>query len=257
MTRLHAVLVGVNSYRDPSIPALRFARQDAEAMGRLLADPKISQDVTVHFLLDSQATREAILRLVDVDVARSLAKDDVLLVYFAGHGSPELRPGLDELSRFLICHDTTRESLFSSAIDITSDLGRLTARLPARLVVFIIDACFSGYGGGRGIAGPIVAERRRLNRPAVRLADLALGSGVLYLAACGDDEVAAEDGQLGHGVFTYHLLEQLTAPDQPPTIGLPTLYDRVFGQVHAHSAGRQNPVLWGTVRGASLPRLTH
>ncbi|HEV2371606.1 MAG TPA: caspase family protein [Streptosporangiaceae bacterium] len=255
MTRLHAVLIGINSYLDPTIPALHFARQDAQDMGRLLTHSTIGQDVTVYSLLDRHATRKAILRMVDVDVARSLAKDDVLIFYFAGHGSPELRPGLDELSRFLVCYDTTRESLFASAIDITADLGRLAARLPARLVIFIIDACFSGYGGGRGIAGPLVAERRRLNRPAIRLADLALGSGILYLAACSDDEVAAEEGELGHGTFTYHLLEQLTAPGETPAIGLPTLYDRVFSQVHAHSAGRQNPVLWGTMRGASLPRL--
>lgn len=257
MTRFHAILIGINSYADPSIPALRFARQDAEALGALLAGGELGKDVTLHLLLDREATRGRILHLIGVDVAQRAGPDDIVLFYFAGHGSPELLPGLDELSRFLICNDTMRESLFSSAIDVGTDLTRLAARLPARLVLFVIDACFSGYGGGRGIVGPVLEEQRRLHRPARRLADLALGSGVVYMSACGDDEVAAEDGMFGHGVFTHYLLRELQAPGQSGTIGLPTLYDLLFRQVHTYTGGRQNPVLWGNkVRGASLPRLT-
>ncbi len=255
MTRFHAVLVGINSYADPTIPALRFACADARVFGTLLTESASSADITVHTLLDRDATRSNVLRLVGVDIAQRVKSDDIVLFFFAGHGSPEVYPGLDTLSRFLICADTERESLLSGAIDIQADLTRLAARLQARLVLFIIDACFSGYGGGRGICGPIIAERRSLHRPAARLADLALGSGVVYLAACGDDEVAGEDDTLGHGVFTYYLLRQLSDAGQSQTIGLPTLYDLVFRQVHGYSAGRQNPLLWGNVKGAGLPRL--
>jgi len=255
MSRLHAILVGVNSYRDSSIPALRFARPDAQVLATLLGNSNLGIDTTVELLLDADATRASVMDLVGVDVPPRVSPDDTVLFYFAGHGSPELLPNLRVVSRFLICSDTTRGSLLSSAIDIEADLARLAARLPARLVLFIIDACFSGYGGGRGIAGPNLEEQRRLRRPAPQLADLALGSGVIYLAACGDDEVAGEDPILGHGVFTYHLLEQLGAPGQSGTIGLPTLYDLVFTQVHSYSSGRQNPVLWGNVKGARLPRL--
>lgn len=255
MTRFHAVLVGIDTYADPTIPALRFACADALAFSRSLAKSSLSADITVHTLLDRDATRGNVLRLVGVDIARQVKSDDIVMFFFAGHGSPEVYPGLDTLSRFLVCADTERESLLSGALDIQADLTRLATRLPARLVLFIIDACFSGYGGGRGICGPIIAERRRLHRPAARLADLALGSGVVYIAACGDDEVAREDDTLGHGVFTYHLLRQLRKVSESETIGLPTLYDLVFRQVHGYSAGRQNPVLWGNVKGAGLPRL--
>jgi len=257
VTRCHAVIVGVDRYVDPAIPALRFACDDARSLAALLSESISAADVTVHTLLDRDATRGNVLRLIGVDVARQAQPDDIVLFYFAGHGSPEVYPGLDTLSRFLVCADTERDSLLSGAIDIQADLSRLTARLQARLVLFVIDACFSGYGGGRGICGPVIAEHRRLHRPAARLADLTLGSGVAYLAACADDEVAGEDVTLGHGVFTYYLLRHLTEVGVSPTIGLATLYDLIFQQVHDYSTGRQNPVLWGTVKGAGLPRLGH
>jgi uncharacterized caspase-like protein len=255
MAHLYAVLVGVDSYQDPSIPELRFACQDAHDLRSLLAGSDIGPEITAHLLLNRSATRAKILHTIGVDIPKKLDRDDLVLFYFAGHGSPELLPGQECLSRFLICNDTVRESLLATAIDIDADLARLAVRLRARLVLFVIDACFSGYGGGRGIVGPLFEEHRRRNRPALRLADLEIGSGTVYLSACGDDEVAAENSLLGHGVFTYHLLQQLGATGHAPTIGLAELYDLVFKQVHAYSAGRQNPSLWGSVKGGSLPRL--
>lgn len=252
---LHAVLIGINFYADRAIPALRFACADAQLFGALLTESPLGADITVHTLLDGNATRSNILQLVGVDLAQRVKANDIVLFFFAGHGSPEVYPGLDSLSRFLICTDTRAESLLSSGIDIQTDLARLSARLQGRLALFIIDACFSGYEGGRGICGPMIAERRRQHRPSARLTNLALGSGTIFLAACGDDEVAAEDHALGHGVFTYHMLQQLSGAGESQTIGLPTLYDLVFRQVHGYTAGRQNPVMWGSMKGASLPRL--
>jgi uncharacterized caspase-like protein len=252
---LHAVLIGIDSYADGSIPALRFAGADARAFGTLLTDSALGADVTVHTLLDGDATRVNVLQLVGVEVAQQVKPEDIFLFFFAGHGSPEIYPGLDKLSRFLVCADTRAESLLPGAIDVKSDLARVAARIQARLVLFIIDACFSGYGGGRGICGPQLAEQRRRHRPSGRLADLSLGSGSIFLTACGNDEVAAESDALGHGIFTYYILQQLNGSGAPSTIGLPTLYDLVYRQVHGYTAGRQNPMLWGNVKGASLPRL--
>jgi uncharacterized caspase-like protein len=77
----------------------------------------------------------------------------------------------------------------------------------------------------------------------------------MYLAACADDEVARESPVLRHGLFSHHLLEELRAPRTAEVIS-PSLYDRVYERVRDHSDGRQNPVFWGDVKGARLPRLT-
>ncbi|MGH3973828.1 MAG: caspase family protein [Pseudonocardiaceae bacterium] len=256
MTHVHAVLIGVNRYADPEIPDLSFARRDAEEFAELLKQSSFSSSIHTYPLLDCDATRARIIDLVGVRLPQIVESDDLVVFYFAGHGSPEIYPNLDKISRFLICHDTKRASLLASAIDIHTDLDRLSARLTARFVLFVLDACFSGYAGGRGITGPLLEEQRRLHRPRPRLEDLPLGSGIVFFAACADDEVARENSTLRHGLFSYHLLEQLRSPGASDLIGLATLYDLIYERVRHHSGGRQNPVLWGNVKGAGLPRLT-
>ena len=254
MTRLHAVLIGINRYADPSIPDLRFARADAEQLAELLERSEYHQDLRTHLLLDADARRADVIDLIGTDLSLSAREQDIVLVYFAGHGSPEVHPSLDQASRFLVCHDSRREMLLSSAIDIGTDLPRLAARLPVRLVLFVLDACFSGYSGGRGIIGPALEHRRRTYRPSLRLEELPLGEGLAFMTAASDDEVAWEEEALGHGVFSFHLLSELAAAGAGTVVGLATLYDLVFSRVRARTGGRQNPVLWGNLKGASLPR---
>ncbi|MBO2457372.1 caspase family protein [Actinomadura violacea] len=252
--RLHAVVIGIDAYLDPAIDDLRFARSDAESVAAMLRGSSFSDSVEVTELFDHRATRAAIMHAIGVELPRASSAGDVVLVYFAGHGSPELgAPAAPVASRYLVCHDSGYDSLLATSIDVELDLARLAARLPAALVVFVTDACFSGFSGGRGIAGPVLAARRRENRAAVRLADLRLGEGTVFLGAAADDEVAWEDPSLRHGIFTYFLRKELTSRDGGERIGLSTLYDRVHEGVSAYSRSRQNPVMHGTVKGAHLP----
>jgi uncharacterized caspase-like protein len=256
MTRLHAVLVGVSSYADSSIPDLRFAAGDARALSDAFHASIHSADASIHLLTDEDATREEIMHLVGTTLPRRATSDDLVLFYFAGHGSPETEPGMATASRFLACHDTRRNALFATAIDVTTDLTRAAQRLRAKLVIFMLDACFSGYSGGRSFVGPALEAYRRERRPGLRLADVELGSGVVFLGASTDTEVAWEDERLGHGIFTYYVLSGLTDAGTSGSIGLGTLYDLVHAQVISFSRNRQHPVLWGNVSGASLPRLS-
>jgi uncharacterized caspase-like protein len=254
MTRYHAVLIGINDYADTSIPNLGFARADAERFQEMLEASVYRNDITVYPLLDENATRANVLDLIAVDLSRSAAPEDIVIIFFAGHGSPEVYPSLDVASRFLVCHDTRRTTLFSSAIEIGDDLRRLAARLTSRLVLFVLDACFSGYTGGRGIIGPQLEFQRRTYRAEPKLADLPLGEGIAFMAAAADDEVALEQAALGHGVFSYYLLAELLASGIG-VLGIGTLYDRVAARVRERTNEGQNPVLWGTVKGAGLPLL--
>jgi uncharacterized caspase-like protein len=254
MTRLHAVVVGVDRYADPDIPNLRFAAKDARDLAALLRESAFADGVDTYLLTNADATRARVLHLVGTVLARFASADDVLLFYFAGHGSPEVAGGRSTASRFLVCHDTLRAGLFTTGIDVTVDLVRVAGRTSARLVMFVLDACFSGYSGGRGIVGAEMETYRDEHRPGLRLADLDLGSGVAYLSAASDTEVAWENEDLGHGVFSYYFLSEL-ATDGPSAVGLATLYDRVHAQVRSFTKHRQNPVLWGNLTGAALPRL--
>ncbi|TYK44593.1 caspase family protein [Actinomadura decatromicini] len=252
--RIHAVVIGVDVYADPAINKLSFARRDAEAVSAMLRSSSFAESIEITELFDDRATRVNIMQAIGVDLPRNSSSEDVVLVYFAGHGSPELEtPGAETASRYLICHDSRYDSLLPTSIDVELDLARLAARLPAALVVFVTDACFSGFSGGRGIIGPMLAARRRENRMAVRLPELRLGEGTVFLGAAAEDEVAWEDPSLRHGVFTYFLHRGLTSAAGGERIGLSTLYDVVYEGVSRFSRSRQNPVMHGTVKGAYLP----
>lgn len=251
---LHAVVVGIDRYADPSIGNLLLAKRDAVALTDLLRASDHRSSIKVYTLLDERATREAVLGLVGSELPTTVTEGDIVLFFFAGHGTPELIPGIDTVSRYLVCHDTRRSSLLATSIDVGADFQRLTSRLPAKVVVFVSDACFSGYSGGRGIVGPRLAEYRRSNRPAVHFADLALGAGIVSIAAADDDEVAWESAELGHGVFSYYFLRELARADSG-TVGVARMYDSVYRQVREFSKGRQNPVMRGRVTGAALPLL--
>lgn len=253
MTRLHLIGVGVDHYADDRIPDLRYARSDVERWCSLFEKSVLAPDVVVDLLLDHDATRTRVMDTLGRRLPERVTEDDIVIIYFAGHGSPELDARTDTMSRFLVCHDTELNSLFATGLDTLHDLTRILDRIRARLTVFVLDACFSGLTGGRGIVGPRLAELRRLHHPAVRLGDLYTGSGAIYLSAAGDDEVAFEKSTLRQGVFSYHLAKSLLAEQERPTVSISRLYGDTHAAVREFTNGQQNPMMWGVASGAALP----
>lgn len=161
---LYAVIVGIDKYRDSSIPNLQFAAADAVELAHLCKESHYAADIDVQLITNGDATRGHILHTLGTEVARRATARDVILVYFACHGSPETIKGITSASRFLACHDTFKHDLFSSGIDIGVDLIRVVERFRSRLTVFVLDACFSGFSGGRGFAGPVFETYRKERR---------------------------------------------------------------------------------------------
>lgn len=256
---LRAVVVGINRYRDPDIRNLSYARADAEAFGKLLADGIHPSERSVRFLLDEEATKRNLMVAIGEDLARVATPDDVILLYFAGHGSPETESGPDSIARYLIAHDTEYSSIYATGIDMERDLQRWFERIAQpKWVLMFMDACFSGRAGGRTFEGPNLRRARadaRETRP-ISLKQLDLGEGRLMMSACDDDQVAREERDLKHGVFTYYLLQMLKLPNQEhATISVNRLYDDVTRVVREHTGGRQVPILNGRSRAAQIPRL--
>ena len=73
--------------------------------------------------------------------------------------------------------------------------------IPAQKQLFILDACQSAG------ALEIVANRGAAEEKAI--AQLARSTGSHWLTSAGSDQFASEFGTLGHGVFTYALLQGL------------------------------------------------
>ena len=250
---LHAVVIGIDQYADPRIRNLECAVRDARAFASLLGERIAPGDRDVTTLFDEQATRVNIMSAIGEDLVMAGQPGDTVIVYFAGHGSPERIAPRDEDVPYLIAHDTEYRRIFSTGIDMANDVTRWFQRLDVDLAVLFLDACFSGAAGGRTFGGPVhTANCQRFREDPISLNDLDLGSGRVIIAAANDDEVAVENKKLGHGVFTYHLMETLRAPVKDrKTIGIATLYDTVAHAVSMATDGRQHPILNGrSVRGA-------
>src|SRR5690349_17417087 len=87
-------------------------------------------------------------------LARSARKDDTVVIFFAGHGAPEIdQRGLegDGLSKYLAPADVDPDDLFLTALAM-DDLQTILARIESERVVVILDACYSGAAGGRTFA---------------------------------------------------------------------------------------------------------
>jgi len=83
------VFVGIDHYRDARINDLAWSGSDARALHALVQNGTHALDRVTHLFIDANATKLAILKVVGEDIARLAEEDDFVLLFFAGHGSPE------------------------------------------------------------------------------------------------------------------------------------------------------------------------
>jgi hypothetical protein len=87
-----------------------------------------SDECSVRLLVNEQATRQNVVQAIGEDLPRMVGEDDAVLIYFACHGSPESDPSTDDVSLYLVLHDTEYKRIFSSGIDMERELTRTIIR---------------------------------------------------------------------------------------------------------------------------------
>jgi peptidoglycan/xylan/chitin deacetylase (PgdA/CDA1 family)/TolA-binding protein len=194
-----AVVVGIDQYQ--SWPRLHYAVNDAKGVRDLLVRRYHFKPENVVTLLDGEATRAAILKALGdrlADPAR-VHRDDRVFVFFAGHGVTRKLPSGKSLG-YLVPVDADRDNYQSQAISMTN-FQDVSEAIPAKHVLFVTDACYSGValtrGGASGTAG--LAYLREVTRRSVRQ----------MLTAGGADEEVADGGPQGHSIFTWALMQGL------------------------------------------------
>lgn len=227
-----AVVVGIGDYRAEDITDLRFAGKDAETMYEFLKSPAAGfQDDHILFLKDDKATAAAMREAMFVFLQKA-DYDDLVVIYFAGHGAPDpTRP--DNL--YLLPYDADTKALAATGFPMWDVKTALRRQIKAERVIVIADACHSG-GTKDGETNPINGSFGDLFTPSRRV----------ILTAADDNELSYEDARWGggHGAFTYNLIEGLKGAADHDQNGIVTFLeaaDYVTAKVKADTNGRQTP----------------
>jgi uncharacterized caspase-like protein len=250
----------VGEYEQKAIPRLRYAVRDAEAIYKFLTTRGGYPKENVLLLTDAtpdKPTLQNIRRAFGDFLFRKPGRNDMVLVYFAGHGAPEVDAAgveSDGLSKYLIPRDADPDSLYSTAFPM-DEIQRIFARIASERVVLLLDTCYSGTAGGRTFGRQ---QTRSANLSDQFLERLTRSRGRVVITASGPNEVALELPALGHGIFTYYLLEGLGGKADRNGDGIVTvseLYEYVEDQVDRRAraaGGRQRPMMKGEIEG-TLP----
>jgi uncharacterized caspase-like protein len=255
-----AIVIGVGDYDNKSVPKLRFAESDADAMYRLLTTRAGYARENVLLLTDKAPEKPNLhnFRLALGDfLSRKTVRDDMVLIYYTGLGASEVDASsreTDGLAKYLIPRNVQPEALRTTALSMQEMQG-LVARIPAERVVVLLDTSYNSASGGRSLAPPNARPHTLGDQFLERLAK---SRGRLVIAASGPNEVALEPTDLGHGLFTYYLLEGLAGKADRNGDGIvtvselfPYLEDQIDRKARA-AGGRQRPVMKGDIE-AALP----
>jgi hypothetical protein len=203
-----ALIIGINDYKDPNIPDLVTAINDADAMANLLSE---RYGFEVELLLDRKATKEAIYRALR-SLASSTEADDSVLIYYAGHGD------LDRLTK-----DGWWIPVDAKGGDPVTYLNNYLVQtymrsMKARHVLLISDSCYSGTLFGQTRAMPqVIGHKYYLNLYNERSR---------WGMTSGNKTPVSDQGTGGHSVFAYQLLKTL-GKNEKPYISTQELYTRI------------------------------
>ncbi|MTI21009.1 CHAT domain-containing protein [Fulvivirga sp. RKSG066] len=212
---LYLFTVGINEYKNTDLN-LNYAAADAQSIAKTLAQKskKLFERVETISLSDQEATKENIMLKLSA-LSKVVKPQDVLVFYYAGHGSM-----VDNKFYFIPTENTrlySQDKLDKNAI-YAGNLQQKLKDIAALKQLLIIDACQSG-GSVELLATRGAGEEKAL-------AQLSRSAGIHVLAAAGSEQFAVEFQELGHGLFTYVLLEALSGrADGSPKDGKITIYE--------------------------------
>jgi len=209
------LVIGINKYKNSRLN-LNYAVSDAQSVANLLKENEGSlyQQVDITELYDKDATKENIISSLE-SISKKAGPSDTFYFYYAGHGS------MVDNHFYFIPTENTRlydGSTINEEGISDSDLQEKFKKIAALKQVVVIDACQSG-GGVQTLATRGAGSEKAM-------AQLSRSSGVHVMASSGSDQFATEFEELGHGLFTYTLIEALKGEaDGAPKDGSVSVYE--------------------------------
>jgi len=229
----YALIIGNNQYDDPKLAQLKTPAADSQALAKVLADKSIGSFDEVTPLINKN---ESEIRRAISAFLTNKKPDDLVLVYFSGHGV------LDDRGRlFLSLKDTETTLLKATAIPSTFISDEMDS-CRSRRQILILDCCHSG-AFARGTKG----EQKAVTEATFE----GSGYGRVVMTASDSTQYALEGDQVIRqtdlSLFTHFLLEGLKTgeadTDHDGHISLDEWYDYTYAKVVSETP-RQIPHRW-------------
>lgn len=187
-----ALVIGIDEYVNcsPLSNACNDARAVAEALGKHARFEKTS----IQTLLNKQATKSKILAAF-LGLRKLCSPDDRVVVFFAGHGHSEA--GNKKQQGFLVPVDGKIENL--DTLIRWQELVEGAEIIPAKHMLFVMDACFSGLFMQR--AAPAQGSRF--------VSDMLTRYSRQAITAGKADQTVADGGRGQNSIFTENFIEGL------------------------------------------------
>jgi predicted MPP superfamily phosphohydrolase len=193
-----AVLIGINDYEH--FAKLQYCKQDViDLAQKLREDLKFDEVMAIYEEGKVRPDDAAIfVNLNRLRTANKIGADDLLLFYFAGHGINE--GGKDYLLP-ISAHPNLVKRLGISIQDMIDELKKFNCKH----TVMFIDACRETVAGARGV-GSTTENNKAIGADTETLVKKA---NIATFFSCGPSDRSYEIDALGHGSFTYCILEAI------------------------------------------------
>ena len=243
--RVLALVVGVADYQDKEINDLQFSDDDALAFYSFLTGKAGGEvdSANIRLLLNERATVANIYNAKRW-LETSARKNDLVFIYFAGHGDRE--SSIFELG-FLLAYDTPHKNYLNNALRL-EDFNDMATTLSVRIgaeVVIVTDACHSGTLSGIDKVHQTSLVQEQLIKAT---------SNEIRIASCMPDQLSQENEAWGggRGLFSYYFLfglKGLADQNNDGRVSLSELRKYVIShvedQIHLFDLEDQNPVIEG------------
>lgn len=188
----YAVVVGIGGYREDGVPKLKYAKRDAEVVGKHLTALAGYSPENVRVLTDERALLVDLQETFEDWLPRLAASSGTVLVYLVGNAV--LNP---ENGDIILVPYEGRQDLARRGYSLKR-LQEALARLPSRLNLVFADLSFPADRTG---AGPRSIPWSA-GRPGGKNRTILVGS-----SSANGPSLSLEAGQ--HGLFTYHFLKAI------------------------------------------------
>jgi uncharacterized caspase-like protein len=231
--KLWLLLVGVNDYQDIGLPSLRYPALDCQGLEKSLmkaTEGFPNKEIVVHHDFASKTPKLKNIRESLKKIVLHSRPNDSIMLYFSGHGM--LDPSTQEA--VLCFSDTNQNNLLNTGLPM-QELVEILSKSPAKQQLLCLDTCHSGDmallgGSARDAETPVSNSTPQLM--SVLRQRASQSKGFCALLSCDRGQKSWEFPELGHGVFTYYLMQGLSgeAADTTGFIDADGLYKYVYRQ---------------------------